>query len=317
MNKYLKETLKFLFGFILIILAIFFVYRLHLHNIIKKNEEFAKYNTISYKQNVNRIEYEFSKNPAEDIQEETITDKKDKSKKYQIFYPLNKDKKLQPIFFSTDENLTYKDYEKSLQSLASFGFLVLVNEDSTNGNGENTYKAIETLASLNKDRSFSLKDKIDMNNIGLGGHGVGACEALNASYLKNNDSIKAIFLTSLPKMGTINNKFLLKNKSSLAYDMKKVNKPIFITAGSGKIDSFYCPLEALSENINSVNKNVEAYGAIKKKYDNNLVNNYHPLGYMNAWFNYSLKKDTTAANAFIVRNELKNNPSWAYVKDNR
>lgn len=124
-------------------------------------------------------------------------------------------------------------------------------------------------------------------------------------------------MTSLPKLGLINNDFSIKNRNKISYNFEKVSHPIFITAGTGKFDSFSCPLEDISENINKIDPKIEAYGALRKKYDNNLVNNYHALGYMNAWFDYKLNKDTTAANAFMINEEIKNNPKWARIRDNR
>lgn len=317
MNKYLKEILKFFLVFILILLGLGLVFSLYMNSIKKKNDSFAKEDRISYKKNTNRIEYEYSGENIEDIQEEYISDNKDKSA-YKIYYPTNIDTKLPLIIWACDKNSSSKDYDKSLASLASYGFAVLSLEKGNDlGDGKQTQEAMDLMDKLSRDKDFALYDKLDIEKIGLAGHGQGACEVVNAASLKDKDKIKSIFLTSLPKIGTLKNNFAFQNKSKLAYDMKKVTQPIFITAGSGKIDSFYCPLDAISENINLIDKDVEAYGAIRKKYDNNLVNNYHALGYMNAWFAYTINKDVTAANAFIVTEELKNNPSWAYVKDNR
>lgn len=316
MKKYLKEILKFFLVFLLILLGIGLVFSLYMNNIKKKNDEFARNDRISYKKNVNRIEYEYTTKSTDSVQKELVKDPDDKNKSYELYYPMDAKKKLPLIIWAGDKDLKTTDYEKSLESLSSYGFAVIAMEGANLGQGTSTYQALNLMDKLNKDKYFSLYKKIDMENIGLGGHGQGACEVLNASYLKDNH-VKSIFITSLPKLGSLKNKFTFKDKSNLSYDMTKVSQPIFISAGSGKLDSFYCPLEAISEEIYLVDKNVEAYGAIRKKYDNNLVNNYQPLGYMNAWFAYSLKKDTTAANAFIEKQELKNNPSWAYVKDNR
>lgn len=317
MRKYLEEILKFLLGFILFILTIFIIITIHTSKIKEKNNEFAKSDQIIYKKNENRIEFEYSKDNLSQIQKEFIKYPEDINNEYLLYYPQYKDEKLPLIIWSGDSKSTYEDYEKSLKSLSSLGFIVLSFPPDSLGSGKATYEAIDFSKTLNNDKNSNLFNTIDLDKIGLAGHGKGACEVLNASYLQDNDSIKSIFLTSLPKLGTIENDFSLKDKSNLSYDIKKVSHPIFITAGSGKIDSFYSPLESLSEDINNIDPNIEAYGAIRKKYDNNLVNNYHPFGYMNAWFSYTLNKDTTAANAFIVNEEIKNNPKWACIKDNR
>lgn len=317
MKKYIKEILKFLLGFILVFLTIFMIFTIHTNRIKQKNNEFVKSDQLTYKKNQNRIEFEYSKNDFSKIEKEVIKEPANVNNEYIIYYPQYVDKKLPLIIWSGNKGSSYKDYEKSLKGLSSLGFIVLSFSENSIGSGNATYKAIEFSKTLNDNKDSNLFKKIDIDNIGLAGHGEGACEVLNASYLKDNNSIKSIFLTSLPKLGSIENDFAFIDKSNLVYDMKKVSKPIFITAGSGKIDSFYSPLEALSENLNNVNPSVEAYGAIRKKYDNNLVNNYNSLGYMNAWFAYTLNKDTTAANAFIVNEEIKNNPKWACIKDNR
>lgn len=317
MRKYLKEILKFSLYFILIVLTIFIILTIRSNNIKQKNNNFAMFDKITYKKNENRIEFEYSKNNSNNIKKEYIKDPLDINNKYLLYYPKNLDRKLPLIIWSGKSKSTYEDYETSLKSLSSKGFIVLSLFGNPSGDGKSTYKALDFLKSLNDDKNSNLFNLIDLDKIGLAGHGEGACEVINASYLKDNNSIKSIFITSPPKLGVIENSFSLKDKSKLIYDMKKISHPIFITAGSGKFDSFYSPLESLSEDINNINPNVEAYGAIRKKYDNNLVNNYHPFGYMNAWFAYTLCKDTTAANAFIVNEEIKNNPRWACIKDNR
>lgn len=317
MKKYLKEVVKFIVVLIVIILGLSLILSLYTNSIRKANDEFAKSDQIAYKKNVNRIEYEYSNENLENVQKEKVKDPDRKDSNIQIYYKNQTEDKLPLIIWTTDKDKTSEDYELSLESLASYGFLVVVNEGRDLGDGQSIQDLIDSLHTLNSDKNFSLYQKVDLDKIGLAGHGLGACETVQASYIKDNQAIKSLFLTSLPKLGALKNNFLVKDRSKLAYDMSKVKTPCFITSGSGKIDSFYSPLEAISEEINVMDKYVEAYGAIRKKYDDNLVNNYHPLGYMNAWFAYTLKRDTTAANAFIVREEIKNNPAWAWVKDNR
>lgn len=315
MNKYLKEILIYLFSLLIVAISVFLLYNYKINKIKEDNLHFQKNDKITYIQNENRIEYEFSKPIKNKI--ETVIFLDSDNKKYTAFYPKEIKSKVPIILWINNSNLNINDYEKSLKSLSSYGFIVCVPEDDVKGDGRNLSQIIRNLHKINKYKTLALYNKIDLEKIGLAGHGYGGCEVLNCLNKSNKDIVKSIFITSLPQITTIKNEYSFTNKKDMIYNMKNISQPIFITAGSGNFDSFYSPSEAISEEINSIPAYVEAYGAIRKKYDNNLVNNNHPLGYMNAWFAYTLKKDTTAANAFIINEELQNNPRWAMIKDNR
>lgn len=84
MKKYLKEILKFFLVFLLILLGIGLVFTLYMNNIKKKNDEFARNDRISYKKNVNRIEYEYTTKSTDSVQKELVKDPDDQNKSYEL-----------------------------------------------------------------------------------------------------------------------------------------------------------------------------------------------------------------------------------------
>ena len=138
-----------------------------------------------------------------------------------------------------------------LDRIASWGFIVVGNDDPQSGTGETASETLEFILNIGADSE--LYGKIDKNNIGIMGYSQGGAGALCAvTNFDNGKLYKTIFT------GSAAYPFLAHNMG-WDYDVSKVVIPYFMTSGTGKTDDAgvpditkdfagVCPLEAVVTN---------------------------------------------------------------------
>ena len=77
-------------------------------------------------------------------------------------------------------------YKPVFDHLASWGFIVIGNEDESAGGGASAAASLDYILTLNSDSNSKFSGKIDVDNIGIGGHSQGGLGAINAVMLKYN-----------------------------------------------------------------------------------------------------------------------------------
>lgn len=114
---------------------------------------------------------------------------------YRINYPIGtlNNSDLNVIFYSNPENSREKEYRPVMERLASWGYIVIGNNDA-----KTSYSG-EVLAKVIKDftRKYSQIKKIGIVGIKLGASG--AIKALNNLFVNNNNNItiSALYLCEL------------------------------------------------------------------------------------------------------------------------
>ncbi len=212
---------------------------------------------------------------------------------------------------------TYVNYEASLTSLASYGFVVVGCNDSNMGDGKTLYEMGLFARSLNDKKESIFYQKLDVKNIGVAGHSQGACGAVNAAtkYEESKELFTSLFTTSLPKLEMCVDK---KNMEFAywKYDVSLIRVPYFATTGTMFLDSLWIStLKSIEENFAHLSEEIPAFMARQVGANHNIVNEYHGCGYFNAWFCYTLKNDSKAAQAFIGDKEIdKNTGRWKDFK---
>lgn len=242
-------------------------------------------------------------------------------KKVRVWYPKdleNEDKKYPVIMIVNASNVPAYKYEPFFKRLASWGFIVVGNEDAQTGTGETTSITLDYILNIKNDSI--LYNKIDINNIGIIGYSQGGAGAIRAvTEFENGKYYKTMFTGSAAYP-------FLANNMGWSYDISKVNIPYFMTAGTGKSDDSgkdankefggVAPLSSLKENYNSMSDNVfkiraRATGA---EHEDMLL---RTNGYMTAWMLYQLKNDEEAGTVFIGDNaEILNNKNWQDIEKN-
>ena len=73
--------------------------------------------------------------------------------------------------------------------LASWGFIVIGNEDESAGGGVSAAASLDYILTLNSDSSSMFYGKIDVDNIGIGGHSQGGLGTINAVKAQDNGNL--------------------------------------------------------------------------------------------------------------------------------
>jgi hypothetical protein len=232
----------------------------------------------------------------------------------------NIDKKYPVIVVVNASGTPAFKYEAWFKRLASWGFIVVGNEDPHAGTGETTSIMLDYLLSL--PQGHKLKGRLDTENIGIVGFSQGGAGALAAvTMYGNGTAYKTIFT------GSAAYPFLAGNMG-WKYDVSKISIPYFMAAGTGATDdkgvaditkeyAGVAPLASLVENYKTISDDVlkvraRAAGA---EHEDMLARSD---GYMTAWMLWQLCGDEEAAEVFIGENaEILHNNNWQDVEKNR
>ena len=244
-------------------------------------------------------------------------------KKVRFWYPSepkSSDKKGPVIVVVNASGTPAFKYEPWFKRLASWGFIVVGNEDPQAGTGETTSIMLDYL--LHLPQGHQLYGRLDKDNIGIVGFSQGGAGALAAvTMYENGTAYKTIFT------GSAAYPFLAGNMG-WNYDVSKIKIPYFMAAGTGATDdkgvaditkeyAGVAPLASLIENYETISDDVlkvraRATGA---EHEDMLARSD---GYMTAWMLWQLCGNEEAASVFIGEDaEILHNNNWQDVEKNK
>ena len=242
--------------------------------------------------------------------------------KIRVWYPaeLESGGKAWPMILVVNASGTpAASYEPFFPRLASWGFIVVGNEDGQTGNGETASLTLNFM--LNMPADSVLSGKIDYDSMGIVGYSQGGAGAICAvTNYENGARYRAMFT------GSAAYPTLAKNMG-WEYDVSKVTIPYFMAAGTGKSDDSgndpetsyggVSPLSALIANYDSIADDVPKVRAraVGAEHEQMLMRSD---GYMTAWMLWQLAGDEAAASVFVGENaEILHNANWQDVEKNR
>lgn len=247
--------------------------------------------------------------------------------KYAVWYPddlTGSENKYPVVIFANGTGSTSATYKAFLEHLSSWGFIAVGNDDNDTRTGASLEKTIEFLIQENENRDSIFYQKIDLDNIGIGGHSQGGPAVFNmVTKQEHGDMIKALYAAS-----ATSSYHTAVFGDGWEYDISKVNIPIFLTAGTGAWDAGtavskeqvnddkngvaqgICPLWSLQENYDLLPETADKVIARKKNADHG-DSHLQFDGYMTAWFMWQLQGDEEAAKVFVGDGaELLTNPLY-------
>ena len=242
-------------------------------------------------------------------------------KKYEIWYPteMETSRGTYPLVVMVNgTGVAASKYKPVFEHLASWGFIVIGNEDESAGGGASAAASLDYMLTLHSDSNSMFYGKIDVDNIGIGGHSQGGLGTINAVTAQDNGSrYKVMYAASAPTLQISVD--LLK----APFDISGVNIPCFMAAGTKKADagdgknSGICPLVELQEKYNNISDSVTKVIARRTDTDHGDMLLYAD-GYMTACFLYHLQGDEEAGAVFFGDNaEILHNANWQDVQKNR
>lgn len=239
--------------------------------------------------------------------------------KIRIWYPTeleSNNKKYPLIMVVNASNVQAYKYKPFFEKLASWGFIVVGNDDGQAGTGETTSITLDYI--LNLDEDNILYRKIDTENVGILGYSQGGASAIRAVTEYENGAIYKTMFT-----GSAAYPVLAKNMG-WEYDASKIKISYFMTAGTGKTDDSgadpeteyggICPLSALVDNYNHIATDVMKIRArvVGAEHEDMLLKTD---SYMTAWFLYQLKNDEEAKTVFAGDDaEIVHNLNWQDIE---
>lgn len=255
--------------------------------------------------------------------------------KFEAWYPSemkNKDEIYPVVVMANGTGSKASKYKEVFKHLASWGFIVIGNEDENSRTGASSADTLDFFLKQNEDRNSIFFGKIDTTNIGITGHSQGGVGAINAVTEQPNGTMyKAIF--SMSATSRYHADELNKTNGGWSCDLSKVNIPIFMIAGTGFFDAGnmmeystgdlpegsaqgICPLWWLSECYEAIPDSVPKVTA--RQIDKDHGDMIHSAdGYMTAWFMYWLQDDAEAGSAFFGENaELITNSNYQDIQVN-
>ncbi|MBQ9189863.1 MAG: alpha/beta hydrolase, partial [Clostridia bacterium] len=241
--------------------------------------------------------------------------------KVRVWYPkaLENGEKIWPMIMVVNASGTpAASYEPFFPRLASWGFIVVGNEDGQTGTGETASLTLDYILHIPDDSV--LWGKIDYDSMGIIGYSQGGAGAICAVTNYENGALYKAMFTGSAAYPT-----LAKNMG-WEYDVSKIMIPYFMAAGTGKSDDSgndpetsyggVSPLSALIANYDSIADNVPKVRAraVGAEHEQMLMRSD---GYMTAWMLYQLTDDAEAGSVFLCENaEILHNDNWQDVKKN-
>lgn len=195
-------------------------------------------------------------------------------------------------------------YRPVFEHLASWGFIVIGNDDSNAWNGRSALVSLDKALFQNSMVSSPLYQRIDLDRIGVVGHSQGAMGAINAAT--EDDRFKVLYAASCPQKS-------LAKKLGWSYSMKTISIPTMLVAGTGWIDRHISPLESLLLLAEELPDTTPMLLGRLKGVEHRYVL-HEGDAYMTAWLRHILTNDADAAAALTSDNpEILNNPRWQDV----
>ena len=240
----------------------------------------------------------------------TQEDSDERIKLLQVYYPADlktSQKKWPLVLMANGTGIRASKYKAIFRHLASWGFIVVGNEDEWTWDGKSISKSLDMMLRATTDSSSLFYQKVDTASIGLTGHSQGGmCVYTAASLFENSRLYKALCTQS----GTAT---MLVD--SLGADfLKDIKAPMLLMGGCGDFDAkALCKLDELQKSYEGIGSEQRIMGRIKGTDHGDML----PRGdaYMTAWMRYWLCGDSEARKCFVGRKaEILSNNRWQNVE---
>lgn len=207
------------------------------------------------------------------------------------------------IVFANGTGVPGSRYSAVFEHMASWGFIVIGNEDLMSGTGESTAETLSYILELNDVEESRFFQKIDVDRVGICGHSQGGAGVFNAITSKENSGIYKTAVVLSPAN---------EEASKMIhwdYDLNAVQIPVLMLAGTE--GSFETMIVIPFENMTTMYEKMPHPKAMARKTGKNHPQMlYEADGYVTAWFMWRLQGDSEAGAAFeggspeLLRNPL-------------
>lgn len=240
----------------------------------------------------------------------TQEDSDERIKLLQVYYPADlksSQAKWPLVLMANGTGIRASKYQAIFRHLASWGFIVVGNEDEWTWDGKSISKSLDIMLKENANQMSIFYLKVDTAHIGLTGHSQGGMCVYTAASLFNNSRLYKALCTQSGTAAML--------VDSLGADfLKDIKAPMLLMGGCGDFDAkLLCKLYDLQKTYEGIGSEQRIMGRIKDTDHGDML----PRGdaYMTAWMRYWLCNDTLAARCFVGKEaEITTNKMWQDVK---
>ena len=223
---------------------------------------------------------------------------------YIIHYPkeMEHSNKTYPlVVFVNGTGVKASKYPALFEHLASWGFIVIGNEDPSTFSGDSANASIAFLLEQNEEKNSLFYHKVDTAHIGISGHSQGGVGVFNALKDETYGKLYTCAVSLSPT------EMELAEALHIPYNPEGINTPVMVIA-SEEHDVI------TKEGVEKINSLLEGphISALRINADHGKML-YEGDGYVTAWLMYWLKEDKEAGSLFSADSEWYNNPLWKEV----
>lgn len=219
-----------------------------------------------------------------------------------VYYPkelTNSEESYPVVVFVNGTGVYSSKYPALFKHLASWGFIIIGNEDPSTYSGSSADTTLAWLLNENETPDSRFYQKVDTEHIGISGHSQGGVGVFNAISKQPHSSLYTCAVSLSPT------EHAMAELINIPYDPTQTQTPILILA-SNKSDVIS------ADGVNELNDAVQAdcVTALRTDMDHGKML-YSADGYVTAWFMWYLKGDAEATKVFTGdAPELLSNPLY-------
>ena len=203
------------------------------------------------------------------------------------------------VVFVNGTGVYASKYPALFRHLASWGFIVLGNEDPGTFSGDSADATLAWLLEQNDDPDSVIYQKVDTAHMGLSGHSQGGVGVFNAISEQPNGGMYACAVSLSPTQED------WAEALNIPYDPSKTTIPTLVLAGTNNDVITPEGMEKLYDKLGGPKAM-----ALRTGTDHGQML-YSGDGYVTAWLMYWLRGDEEAGKAFWGEApELAGNPNW-------
>lgn len=211
-------------------------------------------------------------------------------KKFEAYYPAELEKstdKYPIVVFANGTGIYASKYKALFRHLASWGFIVLGNEDPSTVTGASAEATLVWLLEQNEDPDSVFYRKADTEHIGISGHSQGGVAVFNAVSEQPHGDLYTCAVSLSPT------EWALAMAIGLNYDPGKMSVPTLVLASAENDVISPEGVKGLFDTIPA-----DTVTALRFGMDHGKML-YSGDGYVTAWFMWQLRGDQEAARVFI------------------
>lgn len=223
-------------------------------------------------------------------------------KTFQAYYPaaLPESEGTYPVVvFVNGTGVPASKYPALFRHLASWGFIVLGNEDPSTCTGDSADATLAWLLDENDDPDSVFYQKADLEHIGISGHSQGGVGVFNAISAQPHSGLYTCAVSLSPT------ELELAAALGMEYDPYQTKIPTLVLAAAEKDVITPDGVKGLFDAIGA-----DRAAALRRDTGHGSML-YSGDGYVTAWFMYWLQGDRSAGDAFWGEQpEMAANPNW-------